>query len=189
MLPSVLVRQNRDMRSRLFLAPWWVQALESGVFLGALVAIWGTLEDHQEWGWAVLSGTISGMLFGPFVAWGSVRERTRWRRAVGRDLSDAELNIVHRATTKGPVPSDPRLRLATVRSARYGLDKRDNEGSAGVIGLVIVAVLIWLQFRDSLWWLVPVAPLAFAGYEIWAEPRRLRARINVLSRDPDQHPL
>ncbi|MRK00962.1 hypothetical protein GEV27_05455 [Aeromicrobium sp. S22] len=174
------------MRSRLYLAPWWVQALTSGVFFGAAMAIWEILREPQDWGWSLVGGVIGGMIFGSVVGWGSVRDRTRWRRAAGSDLSDAELLVVYHAEAKGPIPSDPRLRLATVRAARYRLEKLDDDKWVGGMVLVLAAVMIWLQFRDSLWWLIAIPLFTYACYGIWAEPRRLRARIEVLSREVDQ---
>lgn len=145
-------------------------------------------QDDQGWLSAVITGTISGVLFGAFTGWRAAREQARWRIAAGGDLSDVELGLVHRAVSKGPVPSDPRLRLAAVRAATYSLAKHDNDKEAGVVFLLVFPVLILLQVLDSLWWLVAVPVYIYAGYGIWAEPRRLRARVELLSR-PEQQPI
>ncbi|QGG42230.1 hypothetical protein [Aeromicrobium yanjiei] len=174
------------MRSRLYLAPWWVQALTSGAFFAAVVAVGVLVDDPQDWDGALLIGVIGGLVFGPLCGWGGVREQTRWRRVAGSDLSHAELLVVHRATKKGPVPADPRLRLAAVRAATHSLEGADEDRWSDVIFLVSLAAIIWLLSLDSLWWLIALPFVAFVGYEMWAEPRRLRARIEVLSREVDQ---
>ncbi|MRJ76615.1 hypothetical protein GEV29_08715 [Aeromicrobium sp. SMF47] len=173
------------MRSRLFLAPWPVQAFVSGVFFAAVVAVGVLVDDPQDWDGALLIGVIGGLVFGPLCGWGGVRAQTRWRRAAGSDLSDAELLVVHRAEAKGPVPADPRLRLAAVRAARHSLELADNDRWSDAIRLVLLAALICLRSWDSLSWVVVVPLAALAGYQIWAVPRRLRARIEVLSREVD----
>jgi hypothetical protein len=170
------------MRSRLFLAPWWVNALVIGVFFGTFMAGFSALEDDEGWLTVVVFGTISGILFGAAMGWWGRREQSRWRKAAGLDLDDEQLLVVHRAMTNGPVPSDPRLRLAAFHAATYE-QERIGGPWASVVFLLAIPVLVVLRIVDSWWWLVLVPLYLYGAYETWAQPRRLRARIALLSSD------
>lgn len=156
-----------------------------GVYFGTFMAAVAAFEDEQGWLSAATRGIMSGVLFGVFMGWSSVRERNRWRAAVGDDLSEAEWRVVYRAATGGPVPADTKLREASARAASDRLKKRQNDlvlnlvmFVAFILGL-LAFVLVWSQ---SPWWLLLAAVFVYGAYETWAEPRRLSTRVELLSR-------
>lgn len=171
------------MRSRLFLAPGWVQALVTGIFFGVYMATLSRLRDDVGWLPAVGIGALSGLLFGVYMGWVARREQTGWRRAAGLDLDGEELLIVHRAMTKGPMPSDPRLRLAVRHAADHDIARQDGPWTGAAV-LLAFPVVIALHGVDWRWWLVLIPLCLWGTYEVWSHPRRLRARIALLSDDP-----
>lgn len=171
------------MRSRLFLAPWWVQGVVLGALFAAYMATLSVLRDDVGWRPTVGLAAVSGGLFGAYMGWSTHREQRRWRRAVGFDLDEDEQLVVHRAMTTGPVPSEQRLRIAAVDGAIHEVSRQDGPWAA-VAFLIGFPALIALSGADSWWWLVLVPFYLYAAYEIWSQPRRLRARIDLLSREP-----
>lgn len=170
------------MRTRLFLAPWWVQATVYGTVLAVFLAVY-LVSDGEGWRSSVVGGLVSGVLFGSFMGWVSVREQARWRTAAGRGLDDEELVIVHRAASTREVPTDPRLRAAALRAVTHALDQRRRNRWQTAVFLVLLPVLAALNALDSWWWLVLVPVYLYGIHETWAEPRRLRARVAELG-DP-----
>jgi hypothetical protein len=174
------------MRTRLLLARWWVQGLVSGAFFAAYMTGFALLINDEGWVGALITGVLSGAWFGAFSAWWAIRERNRWRRSVGRGLSDAEQQIVHRASLIGPVPADPRLRDAAIRDATAGLERREGRRRKDWVTLVGLLVLtVVLGVTSSPWWFVMTLLLVYGGYETWSAPRAMRARIQVLSHEPE----
>jgi len=175
-----------SLRARLFLAPWWVQALVTGTIFGAYMGVFAVIANDHGVPSGVVSGIISGVVFGLGMGWSVNRERNRWRAAVGHCLSDAELRLVHRAAVKGSVPNDPRLRLAAIRSARHALSQRYNKRlEAAALFTILPLLVIGMSVFDSPWWLVAMPLWLYGGYLTWAAPRKLRARINALSYQSD----
>ena len=175
-----------SLRARLFLAPWWVQALVTGTIFGAYMGVFAVVANDQGVPSGIVSGIIGSVVFGLGTGWFANRERNQWRAAVGRDLSEAELRRVHRAAVKGPVPDDPRLRLAAIRSARRALSQQyDRRLEAAAVLTILPLLVIGLSVFDSPWWLVAMPPWLYGGYLTWAAPRKLRARINALSYQSD----
>ncbi len=174
------------MRTRLFLAPAWVQGLVSGVSFAVYMTVFAALFNGEGWPGSLIFGVLVGAMFGAFSAWFAVREQLRWRRSVGRGLSTAEQQIVHRASSKGPVPADPRLRQAAISGATAELNRREGrrrEGGATLVGLLALAVVLGVTI--SPWCFVMALLLVYGGYQTWSAPRVARARIQVLSREPE----
>jgi hypothetical protein len=170
------------MRSRLFLAPWWVNALVYGTLFAVAATTFMVLDDEFGWLTAVVTGTAAGAFMAAIIGWSSAREQAGWRRAAGLDLDDEQLLSVRRAVTKGLVPSDPRLRQAARDAATYDLAQLD--GQWRIAQLLVFPLLFIRSLFDSWLWVV-LAPLYLYGiYEIWSQPRKLRARIDLLSREP-----
>ncbi|MFC5676583.1 hypothetical protein [Aeromicrobium endophyticum] len=171
------------MRSRLFLAPWWVQAVVLGALFAAYMAILSAAKDDVGWRPTAVLAIVSGSLFGAYTGWSTHREQRRWRKAAGLDLDEDELLIVHRAMAKGPVPSEQRLRTAAVDGAIHEVSRQDGPWAAAAF-LLGFPCLIVLYGAASWWSLVLVPFYLYAAYTLWSQPRRLRARIDLLSREP-----
>lgn len=167
------------MTTRLFLTPW-MRGLVQGALFGTLVGVWAFLDD-EGWPAVGLLAVGGGLFFWAFVTWTARRDLARWRRVVGFDLDDEQLKTVHRAVTKGPVPSDPRLRAAARDAALHDLSRSD-EPWARVAFLLAFPVLVVVNVIDSWWWLVLIPVYLVGAYQAWATPRRLRARVELLTR-------
>ena len=170
------------MSSRLFLAAWWVHALASGALFTAYMATLSVLKDDAGWLTTAVLAIVSGGLFGAYMGWSTHREQRRWRRAAGLNLDEDELLIVRRAMTTGPVPSEQRLRIAVVNGAIHEVSRQG--GPWAVVPFLLgFPGLILLSGADSWWWLVVVPLYLYGVYEVWSQPRKLRARIDLLSRE------
>ncbi len=131
------------------------------------------LEDHDGWVAAAVFGASSFVFFGAYAGWAGHRARSRWRTTAGLDLDDDQLLIVHRAMTTGPVPSDPRLRVAAVNAATYDLARLDGPW-VGVAFMLLFPVVIVFRVYDSWWWALLVPLYLYGVHQVWATPRRLR---------------
>ena len=169
------------MSSRLFLAPWWVNALVSGAGIGALIGIVSALKDDGGW-FSLVLGTLCGLVAAAGAGWRTARDQAMFRRVAGFDLDDQQLRIVHRAAAKGPVPSDPRVKLAALHVATYDLSNRAGPGTSMAFLLLFPVFVVFMVF-DSWWWVGLMPLYLFGVYDIWVQPRKLRARIELLSRD------
>lgn len=179
------------MRSRLVVAPWWVLSLILGASFGVLSALFRLVYDGGRDGGGVLGFVIGvlmtgipfGLVMGPFTA----RQNRRAASAAG--LEDrGELVTAGRAVTRGPVPTDPRLRTAAAKLAVHRLDelRRNRIVNLSVLGLAVLAYVAAAIFWSP-WWVVAV--VFFAGALVYSVilPGRLERRVTLLA-DPPHEP-
>lgn len=109
--------------------------------------------------------------------------------AVG-SLSARDLRIASRAVMRGPVPLDPDIRASAAQLARLQLKQYSGKSLwLGAIGMGAFAILSGvIALQESPWWWIITAGI-FAFLLLTAlEPRRLRRRIESLSREEPSHP-
>jgi hypothetical protein len=173
------------MRYRLLVAPWWVLALIQGTFFGVFMALFAQPHDPEAFGGGavglIFTALVAGLPFGLLMGPAMVRINRRATTAAG--LNDpGELAIVSRATTRGPVPTDPRLRAAARNLASHRLDelRRMRNFYLAVFGLgtlgYVMAAILW-----SRWW--ALAAVMFAGLLAYGLilPGQLERRIDLLT--------
>lgn len=169
------------MRLKLAISPWWVQGLAYGLVFGLLMTVFFRL-DEDSWFPALISGPVSGVLFG--VVMGVTTSRINARMLVGlEDFSLLELRTVARAAARGPAPDDPRLREAAEALVRRRRDEmvRTRRWSLVLFSVLpVVYAFLAVTQEHWWWWLAAVVFLAFLAYLVTA-PGRVERRLAVLS--------
>ena len=169
------------MRMKLAMSPWWVQGLAYGLLFGFLMTLFFRL-DEDTWFPALVSGPISGILFG--VVMGLTMSRINGRMFVGlEDFSSLELRTVARAAARGPAPDDPRLREAAEALVRRRQDEmlRTRRWSLVLFSVLpVIYVLLAITQQQWWWWLAAVVFLIFLAYLV-TTPGRVERRLAVLN--------
>ncbi len=100
-----------------------------------------------------------------------------------------ELRTVIRASTRGPIPVDPRLRHAARVVAEDQLEQRRSRRPFAVffVALFTVAVTAAAIYWSHWYVLIVLASLALIA-DMWTAPRRLQRRIDLLT-EPDRDPV
>ncbi len=167
------------MRWRLAASPWWVQGLLYGTFFGAWMTVFSRYQTGR-WLVALGGGVVGGAFFG--VTMGLLMSRASARVVADLEgFSPFERRVVARASWRGPVPEDPRLRAA----ARSLLERRrDQVRRTRRLSLVVFPVFVLLYVvmaitRSWWWWL---AAVAFVGFLVLTltTPARLDRRLTLL---------
>ena len=170
-----------DARMRLQRAPWWGHFLLLGGAFGLSQFLFNAFRDDRTVLASVVGALVSGVLFGLIMGTFSYAMSKRFLRAQG-DISRGQLRAARRASTRGPLPSDPEVRAAAVRIADLQLRQLRWQRIWGPTVLVLVAAMcVFLAVTETLWWLLAAAAFAFlAIYIVWL-PGRLRRRRALLT--------
>lgn len=158
--------------------PAWATCLLIGIQFGAAMGtsswVYGASPTY-----AVISGAIAGLIFGIAMTLFLRRQNAQLRQAVG-DLPPPLQRAASRAL-RGAIPADPEVRAAATRLAKYRLAvmRRWRTASLIIWGLLLALSVITL-FDGSLWRLVLVVLCLLLLVIQFTEPRRLRARIELL---------
>jgi uncharacterized membrane protein (UPF0136 family) len=158
--------------------PAWATCLLIGIPFGAAMGTYSWVDGTSP-KYAVISGAITGLIFGIAMTLFLRRQNAQLLQAVG-DLPPPLRRAANRAM-RGAVPADPEVRAAAIRMAKYRLSvmRRWRTASLIIWGLLLALAVITL-LNGSLWRLVLVALfLLFLVFQ-FTEPRRLRARIELL---------
>lgn len=169
------------MRLKFATGPWWVQGLVYGSFFGVAIGIFYGLQDGGSWLFAAVGGAVSGILFGALM--GVTMSRINRRMLAGLDgLTPAEAKTVGRASSRGPAPTDPRLREAAralVQQRRSeALRTRRRSVVTFALGSVLYVVLALTQ--TWWWWLAAALFVGFLALTLMA-PARLERRLAALN--------
>ncbi|MQA33573.1 hypothetical protein [Modestobacter roseus] len=166
--------------------PWWVQTLGLGLVFTAYGAfLLGTDDDLDlSLTQALLSGLLVGVVAGLAGSRGARREDARFRE-VTAGLSRHAARTADRASRRGPVPTDPRVRVAAVRL----LDGRRAATSAQLVVGALAFTLatgcaVLLALNDTPWWWLGAVGFGAAAVAWCFEPARLRRRRARLTDDP-----
>ncbi len=179
---------------RLRRAPLWVRiafvilVVTLGAFLGGLVDHI-VFQKHEEDLTDILVGSIGrGVTIGPCVVVFSICYNRRAARVTQIDNPD-ELRTVIRASTRGPIPADPRLRRAARDLAEDQLEQRlmTRPFAAFFIALFAVAFAAAAIFWSP-WFIVAVLVVLALIAAMWMAPRRLQRRIDLLA-EPDRYQI
>ena len=128
--------------------------------------------------------TAAIVAIGPGVPMGLVI-RNRWRveqRALG-DVTPTDRSTAIRAARTGPIPTDPEVRTAALELAQGDLKRllRWRPWMTVILALLVVSE-IGLAFTSSPWSLLVLVFLVPSfGYQLFVFPKRLQARIALLS--------
>jgi len=169
------------VRLKLAMSPWWAQGLVYGLLFGFLMTLFFRL-DEDSWFPALVSGPISGLLFGTVM--GLTMSRINGRMLVGLEaFSSVELRTVARAAARGPAPDDLRLREAAevlVKRRRNEMLRTRRWSLVLFSVLPVIYVLLAITQKQWWWWLAAVVFLVFLAYLVTA-PGRVERRLVVLS--------
>ncbi len=126
------------------------------------------------------------MTIGPCVVVFSICYNRRAARVTQIDNLD-ELETVIRASTRGPIPADPRLRRAARDLAEDQLEQRlmTRPFAAFFVALFAVAFAAAAIFWSP-WFVVAVLVVPALIAAMWMAPRRLQRRIDLLA-EPDRY--
>lgn len=171
--------ENRWVKHQLATSSPRVIGLLTGGFFGVVMTIFAGVTQGQ-WPGALIGGTAGGVLFGAVM--GPLMSRLN-HRVLGdlRQLRDVDLQIIVRASNRGPVPTDSGTRAAALELAR----RRHTETirtrrQSLVLFVVLLALTTGLAVTQSAWWSVGVALWLAALLMLVIVPRRQRRRIELL---------
>lgn len=176
------------MGSRLSDVPWWAWSLVYSATFAAVrvgVALLDTPGTMERVLLAVGGGLVAGALAGPFLA----RMNRRAGEAMG-PLTPEEERQAARATMRGPVPADPRVREAAERLAEFrrAQNVRGRPVTTTVFGLSVLGCLYAAVSWTPLWAVAALPLMTLAGYSFWL-PAYLEQRIDLLhDPSPDTPP-
>ncbi|GLY32198.1 hypothetical protein [Kineosporia sp. NBRC 101731] len=184
------------MRIWLVGAPRWKIALVQGTFFGTCMAIFaffnssGPEEGAARFIGPVVGGVVAGVFFGLFMSHFITNMNSDLISAAG--LNDPqELREAIRASRRGPVPADPRIRQAALRVARHHLSvvERQRISSPALFGVFVLGYIA-MAFLLSPWWLVAAAFFAAMLVYTVIQPNHLARRIvdlDTTDNAPDRH--
>lgn len=129
--------------------------------------------------WAAVGGVIFGLVMGVTM---SRINRRLLSGFVG--LTAVEARTVLRASSRGPAPSDPRLREAAeaLVQRRQSGALRTRRGSIVTFAVALVLYVVLALTQTWWWWLAAVLFLGFLTLTLMA-PARLERRLAVLRAD------
>ncbi len=175
--------QATDMQRPSWNTPWWQWSLYSGVAFGVLQVLFHLGSDRLVP--AIIGGVAGGAVFGALMGPYTARQCRRARHVVGGDLSAADQRTVSKAASRGPVPTDPRLRQAAQLLATY-LAERNRKllwFNTGTF-IAFAALSVFLVLSDGPIWLL--ATFLFLALAVWAGlmPGHYERRARVLRDSP-----
>ena len=167
------------MRERLATMPRWALFLSSTlIFL--LPMLITTVFDNSHLVVRLVFFAGFSLVFGAITTFALTR-RFRSERLVVGDVPPAVENAAHKAVMRGPVPTDPEVRAATLRLAEHQLSMMLKWRPVVVIAFAVVTVGTVIQAFDSPWRLVLVACYVTLLFGQWHWPKKLRRRIEQLA--------
>ncbi len=171
------------MRERLVNMPTWALFLSSTlIFLLPMLIATGFATSHLMVRLLFFVGF--SLTFGALLTFTLKRRFRRERNAVGHVPAAVE-NAAHKAVMRGPIPTDPEVRAATLRLAEHQLGLMLKWRPLIIAGFTLVTVGNVIAAFESPWRLVFVAcyvPLMIAQ---WHWPRKLRRRVQDLAEPRD----
>jgi hypothetical protein len=158
--------------------PLWAGFLLAGIPFGTAAVIYGKV-DGESTRFAVVFGVIAGSIFGIVLTLVLRWHHSLTQRAVG-DVPPGLLRTAGRAL-RGKVPADPETRAVAIRLAEHQIARLRRFRTASLIIWGLLLALTILSILDGSWWrLVLVALYLFLLVYQFTEPKRLRARIELL---------
>ncbi|MEV8378868.1 hypothetical protein AB0P21_39390 [Kribbella sp. NPDC056861] len=170
------------MRERLVTMPTWALFLITTLAFLLPMIIAGFFGDLLTRAGLIFFVAFS-LVFGAIMTLTLKRRFRRERRAVG-DVPPAVENAAHKAVMRGPVPTDPEIRAATLKLAEHQLQMMIKWRPLVIIGFTIAAVATVasvIAASEAPWRLLVIAcyvPLMLAQ---WYGPKKLRRRIQELA--------
>jgi hypothetical protein len=113
-----------------FLRNWWISLIEfaltgtvAATALGVLLGHVRTFGTLPVWGaWGVLFGVLIGAGIALLAERPTHRACNKAREVIGLSATDADCTAALRASVRGPVPDDPKIRRAAARLAAGRLE-------------------------------------------------------------------
>ncbi|GLY32199.1 hypothetical protein [Kineosporia sp. NBRC 101731] len=175
------------MRSRLITAPWWVLALIVGTPVSAFLALFLHLTDPYLDFPGVLFALPAGAIVGLAVGRLTAETNAQTMEVAALDNQD-ELAQALRASRRGPVPTDPRIRQAAHRLAVLHLSRFKRQQTSAAWTFVPLCMLYTgLAINSSPWWLLALAFFALMLALNRVLPTRTARRIIELAPTNDEH--
>jgi hypothetical protein len=168
------------MRDRLNSTPTWALVLVFWLAWAAVIfAI--TVVETRDLFWSLVFAVLVGLLVGAGTAF-PIKTRLGWENGALGDTPKDARRLALRAAWKGPLPTDPELRAATLAVAREQL-RQTRRGRPLLIIALSGAVIsaIGLAFTSSPWHLLQLVFFFPLLYTFFFAPNRLRKRIALLS--------
>ncbi len=173
---------NRDKILNL----WWVRVLVFGVPFGVVMGLFAAHRGHGSGGAdGLINGTVSGVLFGLFLAWVTRRQqiaREQRTTAFTGGLTPERRAVAVRASRRGPAPDDAAIRVVAAALTRDQLEQSISQRSKNftIFGAVGLLELVMALTSSPWWWL---AVLLFAALIVaqLRQPQTLRRRLALLS--------
>ncbi len=169
---------------RLSTAAWWVWSLGVGTVFGVFELVSGLVEGHRVVPaliGAVVGGAVFGGLMGPLMA-----RQARRNVEVFGSAPRADRRAIARASFRGPLPTDPALRQATVRYTRSHLegDTRARRVRTLLICVAFVVLSIVVSVYDGEWWFLLIGIFFLALWIVGVVTQsRMRKRLVLLEPD------
>jgi hypothetical protein len=129
---------------RIYLIDFALTGAVAATSIGVLVGHVRTFGGFPAWGaWGLLFGALIGAVRALVAEHPTPRARNNAREVIGRSATDAECAAALRASVRGSVPDDPKIRRAAARLA-VGLLKHAPPPGYGVIFLIVGGLLFTL---------------------------------------------
>lgn len=135
------------MTLRLTLAPLWARLFAnvgiSRALCVAVLILWNPAEPDPlrgQVGWWIFAG-VAGVLLGILVTLSGWIERDKYVAAV-KDIAPQDYRFATKALVRGPLPTDPVMRLAVVRLADLHL-KRAERMSPALGRMALGMICLW----------------------------------------------
>jgi hypothetical protein len=175
------------MRNFDITAPLWLVAVSAGVPAGIIAGGFGVLVEGTSLTEGVITGAVFALLMGAAITAAMHRQRRLLRSAVG-ELPREALIVAARAAERGPVPADPELR-STARAIAVRRLEVLQRPALRILFYVVIALgtlsAVMSVITGGGWSaLLPVVTPIILATLVFYQPRRLRARIQLLSPDP-----
>jgi hypothetical protein len=155
--------------------PWWVFGIVYAVIFGAGMGGQVLLREHNALS-AIVTGVISGAIFGVFMGKWTEKQRGQLRDTFG--VPDRLVREASRAVRGKDIPADPEVRTAAAKLARYRLTELERQQKwSPYFFLIMILVSGGLAFSSSrLWWLATalfVGLLAYTRHSLRRLPHRV----------------
>lgn len=166
-------------------APRWIVAAVVGIPPAIVLGLVFKFVDGSGWGETLIFATLGGLLIAGVVVLGLGFRRRMLRSATG-DASEQTLVSASRASWTGPVPSDPEIRSAALAIATRQLTYTKRFRIPFIIcGVLLLVSAIGGAAAGGGWSSLSTLPaiLGIVVAQLFYSPKRLRARIQLLSDD------
>jgi hypothetical protein len=165
------------MRRYLMQAPWWVLSVVTGVPFGVAMVVGfqvlPSLAGQTTRSLPLIANVILGMTAGVVsgVVMGRLAARhNRQARSVLGPLPAEDFAVVLRASARGAVPPDPRLRRAAGRLAQLRLDElnRNRAGTSAVFLLGLLLEVYAAVVMSAWFWLGALVFVSAIVGQLWS---------------------